>query len=251
MNTSQLLLPLRRIHEYSALYLGFTLLGIASLACAGLAHVLMHLLSERRGAQIGRRLINSGFHLYLNILRLMGAARFDLHELDTLRTTGPLILAANHPGLLDAPMVLSRLPNVVCVFKASLIDNPLWGATARLAGYIRNDRFIGSIQLAIDELNRGSQLLLFPEGSRTTSALLDPFRAGPAYVSHRSGVPIQTLFIEQDTRFLGKNLPLFKRPDMPMHFHIRLGQRFDPPADPRQFTEVLHNYFLHELQPSS
>lgn len=36
-------------------------------------------------------------------------------------------------------MIVSRLPNAVCVMKASLMDNLPFGAAACLARYIRND----------------------------------------------------------------------------------------------------------------
>jgi 1-acyl-sn-glycerol-3-phosphate acyltransferase len=181
-------------------------------------------------------------------LAVIGVGRFDLKALDALRDTGPLVIAPNHPGLLDALMVISRLPNVACVLKASLLDNILWGAGSRLAGYVRNDWFIGSINLAVSELHRGSQLLLFPEGTRTEQPpKLNDFRAGVAYVAHRAGAPIQTVFIEQDTQFLGKGWPLFKRPSMPMNFRVRLGQRFDSPTNPEAFTHTLQAYFAAEL----
>jgi 1-acyl-sn-glycerol-3-phosphate acyltransferase len=148
-------------------------------------------------------------------------------------------------------MVLSRLPNVTCIFKASLMRNPLWGAGARLAGYIRNDLFLGAVNLAVDELHHGSQLLLFPEGTRSDPMPLGAFQIGAAYVSYRSGIPIQTIIIEQDSLFLGKGWPWLKRPDMPMHFRIRLGQRFDPPTNPKAFTLTLHAYFRSEIAPLS
>lgn len=240
-------LPLRRLHEYLALPFGLGLLGAGCLLWTMAAFPLNLILPNLRGVWLGRRVATLGFRSYLFVLHAIGGARFDLRALDSLRCAGSLIIVANHPGLLDAPMVLSRLPNVVCLIKGSLINNPLWGAGARLAGYIRNDWFIGSVNLAVEELQRGSQLLLFPEGTRTGTVPVGEFRVGPAYVSHRSGVPIQTVIIEQDTDFLGKGYPLLRRPDMPMHFRIRLGQRFDSPADPRAFTQTLHAYFLSEL----
>ena len=249
---ARLPLPLRRLHGYIALHTGYALLGIGCLLWSAVALPLNLILPRRYGVWLGRWTATLGFRVYLFILHLIGLARFDLRALDALREAGPLIIAPNHPGLLDALMVLSRLPNVTCVFKSSLLDNPLWGAGARLAGYIRNDWFFGSVNMAVEELHKGSQLLLFPEGTRTEPAPLGEFQAGAAYVSYRSGVPIQTVIIEQDSRFLGKGWPLLKRPDMPMHFHLRLGQRFDPPTDPRTFTKVLRDYFLSELRaPSS
>jgi len=89
------------------------------------------------------------FRLYLGALDLIGACRFDLRELDTLRNEGPLIIAPNHPCLLDAVMVISRLPNTACIMKADIVDNIFLGAGARLAGYIRNDARLSMIRQAV------------------------------------------------------------------------------------------------------
>jgi len=240
-------------HLYSAVRLRFALLvlGAGCLLWTVLALPLGLVLPTRWGRWVGRWIATLGFRAYLWLLDSIGLARFDIAALDTLRSAGPLVLAVNHPGLLDALMVLSRLPNVTCIFKASLMRNPLWGAGARLAGYIRNDLFLGAVNLAVDELHQGSQLLLFPEGTRSEPMPLGEFQIGAAYVSYRSGVPIQTIIIEQDSHFLGKGWPWLKRPDMPMHFSIRLGQRFAPPTNPKEFTVTLRDYFLSEISPLS
>ncbi len=237
----------RHAREYCVLVLGYAILGIGCLIVSAVAFPCTLILRARAGAWLGRRLAMYAFRAYLWGLTVLGVARFDIRALDTLHHAGPLILAANHPGLLDALMVVSRLPNVVCVLKASLLRNVLWGNGARLARYIPNDWFIGSINLAVEELRAGAQLLLFPEGTRTESRPLDEFRAGVAYVSYRAGVPIQTVLIESDTDFLGKGYPFLKRTDMPIPLRVRLGRRFDPPADPRAFTATLRDYFLQEL----
>ena len=238
-------------HLYSAARLRFALivLGVGCLLWTLFALPLGVVLPQRIGVWMGRWMATLGFRAYIWLLGLIGLGRFDITALDALRGEGPLILAVNHPGLLDALMVLSRLPNVTCIFKASLMRNPLWGAGARLAGYIRNDLFLGAVNLAVVELHQGGQLLLFPEGTRSDPMPLGEFQMGAAYVSYRSGIPIQTIIIEQDSRFLGKGWPWLKRPDMPMHFRIRLGQRFDPPSNPKAFTLFLYDYFLTEIKP--
>lgn len=247
MNPSLLPRFLRHPYERFALLLGLGGLGAGCLLWAVFAFPLGKLLRGRRSVALGRGVAEYGFRFYLWCLHWIGVARFDLSELDALRSAGPLIIAPNHPGLLDALMVISRLPNVACVLKASLLDNPLWGAGARLAGYIRNDWFVGSINLAVQELRQGGQLLLFPEGTRTEAPpRLNPFRAGVAYVAHRASVPIQTVIIEQETRFLGKDWPMLRRPDMPMCFRVRLGRRFEAPTDPVAATRELEAYFAAE-----
>ncbi len=251
MNPSYLPRFLRHLYERFALLLGLGGLGIGCLIWTVFAFPLGFVLRGRRGVLIGRGVAEYGFRFYLWCLHWIGVARFDLGELDRLRDEGAMIIAPNHPGLLDALMVISRLPDVACVLKASLLDNPLWGAGSRLAGYIRNDWFVGSINLAVEELRSGGQLLLFPEGTRTEAPpQLNAFRAGVAYVAHRAGVPIQTVIIEADTAFLGKGWPILRRPDMPMHFRIRLGQRFEAPADPVAATRELEAYFAAQLQHS-
>ena len=240
---------LRHVSEALRLRFALLVLGAGCLLWTVLAMPLGVLLPSRWGKWLGRWVATLGFRAYLGLLSVVGLARFDITALDALRDAGPLILAVNHPGMLDALMVLSRLPNVTCIFKASLMRNPLWGAGARLAGYIRNDLFLGAANLAVDELHRGSQLLLFPEGTRSDPQPLGEFQIGAAYISYRSHIPIQTLIIEQDSRFLGKGWPWLKRPDMPMHFRIRLGQRFEPPLNPKAFTLSLRDYFLTEMTP--
>jgi 1-acyl-sn-glycerol-3-phosphate acyltransferase len=251
LDTIFLMLIFRHLYAAARLRFALVMLGAGCLLWTVLALPLGLVLPSGWGKWLGRWVATLGFRVYIWLLEVIGLGRFDLTALDALRGAGPLILAVNHPGMLDALMVLSRLPNVTCIFKASLMRNPLWGAGARLAGYIRNDLFLGVVNLAVDELHSGSQLLLFPEGTRSDPMPLGEFQIGAAYVSYRSGIPIQTLIIEQDSQFLGKGWPWLKRPDMPMHFRIRLGRRFDSPTNPKAFTVTLSDYFRSEITPLS
>jgi 1-acyl-sn-glycerol-3-phosphate acyltransferase len=158
-----------------------------------------------------------------------------------------LVIAPNHPSLLDAVMVLSRLSDVACVMKADLIDNPIYGASARLADYIRNDDFIGAATQAVETLKAGSQLLLFPEGTRTTRAPINRLKGGAPLVSKRSGAPIQTVLIETASPFLSKGWPLYRIPQMPICYRVRLGRRFTPGDNLRETIAELEAYFASEL----
>lgn len=44
------------------------------------------------------------------LLSLSGACRFDISGLDALRGEPPVIIAPNHPSLLDAVMVICACP---------------------------------------------------------------------------------------------------------------------------------------------
>lgn len=238
---------LRTAYGYLAIYSGLLVFGLMCLIWSAVAALLSHLLSEERGRVLGRWVTSYGFRCYLWLLAATGAFRFDLRALDALREAGPLIIAPNHPSLLDAVMVVSRLPNAVCMMKSDLINNPIYGASARLAGYIRNDDLIGWVTLAVEDLGTGSQLLLFPEGTRTTRAPINRLKAGAALISKRSGIPIQTVLIETPSPFLSKGWPLHRIPPLPVCYRVRLGRRFLPRDNLRETIAEMEAVFASEL----
>ena len=239
--------PLWIAYETVAMLVGLGTLALICLAWLPFALLLHPLLPRRLGQPLGRRAIAVGFRLYLRILELCCACRFDLKALDALRDQGPLIVAANHPSLLDAVMITSRLPNAVCVMKASLMDNILFGSAARLARYIRNDAALKMILDGRDALSQGAHLVIFPEGTRTTDFPLDPCMPTAGLIASRAKVPVQTLLIEFSTPYLGKAWPLFRRPELPLTCRIRLGRRFPPPTDIQALTAELDAYFRSEI----
>jgi len=240
---------LRAVYGFLVIYVGLLVFGLGCLVWSGAAALLRPVLSKDRGRVVGRRVTCYGFRLYLWALTLTGAFRFELRALDALRDAGPLIIAPNHPGLLDAVMVLSRLP-AACVMKADLIDNPIYGASARLSDYIRNDDFFGAVTQAVETLKGGSQLLLFPEGTRTTRAPLNHLKGGAALVSKRSGVPIQTVLIETTSPFLSKGWSLYRIPPLPVCYRVRLGRRFLPSENLGEAIAELEAYLASELTRS-
>lgn len=227
--------------------LGLGMLALLCLVWAPFALILSVLLPARLGRPFGRRVIMWSFRFYLRFLSIACFCRFDLDELDALRGDQPLILVANHPSLLDAVIVLSRFPNMVCMMKAALMHNLLFGAAARLAGYICNDIALDSILRSREELHGGAQLLLFPEGTRTTNFPVNACSGSVGLISGRTGVPIQVLLIEFSTPYLGKDWPLFRRPSLPLRVRVRVGRRFAPPKDVTGFTRELEQYFRCEL----
>lgn len=237
---------LRTAYAYFVLYYGLGLLGLICLGWTMLA-VPLYLLPRRWGKFVGRRAIMIGFRFYLWAIAATGVFRFDLSQLNRIRKMGPLIIAPNHPSLLDAVMLLSRLPDAVCVLKAELLDNIFLGAGARLARYIRNDSLLRIVAQAELSLREGSQLLIFPEGTRTTRFPVNAFKGAMAGIAKRAAVPVQTVFIETESPFLSKGWPLLRKPPMPMYYRVRLGRCFPPPADAYAFMEELERYFSAEL----
>jgi 1-acyl-sn-glycerol-3-phosphate acyltransferase len=235
------------LHESLRLYLGYLVLA---LFCAGISLLALPaglVLRRSSRKRLGRKLIGGAARAYLGFLSWMGACRFELTALDALRDAPPMVIAPNHPSLLDALVILSGVPGATCIMKADIVNSALFGAAARLAGYVRNTPLRSMVQCAVDDLHDGSHVLLFPEGTRTTSFPVSRFQGTTGLIAKSAGVPVQTVFIETDSGFLGKGWSLLWTPRMPMTCRVRLGKRFDPPFHTAQFVAELEQYFESEL----
>lgn len=226
-----------------ALHAMLLLLGMLSTAWNLVAMLLYPLLPRERGLRVGRAGISRGYGLFWTLARWSGLLRIDAAALDVLKDEPGLVVVANHPSMLDALILVARLPRSACIMKASLMRNPFLGAGARLARYIRNDSPRGMIRLAVNDLKRGGQLVIFPEGTRTTSAPVNPFRPGVTLIAKLAGAPIQTAFIDTDSPYLGKGWPIWKLPPLPIVFTVRLGERFAPQPDSDALLKALEDYF--------
>jgi 1-acyl-sn-glycerol-3-phosphate acyltransferase len=237
------------IYEYFALYSSLTLLGVICLTWSVFALPLYFVLPPRAGTAVGRFGIMAGFRIYSWSLMVTGTYRLDLRAIDTLRGGPPVILAPNHPALIDALLILTRHPNLVCVMKSQLMKNVFLGSGSRLARYVRNDSSRQMVKESVAHLQAGGVLLLFPEGTRTTRAPINrPLVASVGLIAKHAKVPVQTLLIETDSPFLSKGWPLFKRPTLPIVYRVRLGRRFEPPSDVTAFTEELDRYYRQALE---
>ena len=242
-----LLLPLNWLALQSLLLV----LGVMSLTWNLIALLLYPVLPRPAARRLGRAAIASVYRGFWCIAGWSGLLRMDASVLDGLAAERGLIVVANHPSLLDAVMLVARLPRSFCVMKASLIRNPLLGPGARLARYIRNDSAFGMVRRAVAELKDGGQLVIFPEGTRTTRAPINPFRPGITLIAKLANVPIQTAFIDTDSPYLAKGWPLWRLPPLPIAFSVRLGRRFDPAQDSAALLSEIEAYFAAGVRPPS
>lgn len=224
-------------------------LGLMSLGWNLCALVLHPLLPRAQGLRIGRAGIARGYRLFWTVARASGLLQMDASALRAFADVRGLVIVANHPSLLDALMLVAQLPRSACVMKASLARNPFLGPGARLARYIRNDSPRTMVRLAVDDLRAGGQLVMFPEGTRTTRAPLNPLHSGFALIAQRAGVPIQTVFIDTTSPYLGKGWPLWRLPPLPIEFSVRIGRRFEPRPDVKATVQEIERYLAAGVRP--
>jgi 1-acyl-sn-glycerol-3-phosphate acyltransferase len=240
---TRLLALLKLPYEYFVFYCGLALFGLLTLTLSLVSALLYPLLPRRTGEALGQAGIQTIFRIFLLALRASRLVKCDLRELDALRDQRSLVIAPNHPSLLDVVFVAARLSHVTCIMKAEIWDNIFLGASTRLAGYIRNDSPGRMIREAANKVREGSQLLIFPEGTRTRQLTVNDFKGGFALIAKTAGVPVQTVFIEANSAFLSKGWPLCKKPCFPLEYRVRLGERFEVKGDVKTFVAELEDYY--------
>ena len=238
---------LRSLYEYVILFGSLFLFGAAGLTYTLVGAVLYPLLPRRIGVRLGRLIMTGIFRPYIALIQASGLVKCDLSALDVLSNGEAIIIAPNHPSVIDVVLIGSRLTNIVCIMKADIQDNILFGGGARLAGYIRNDSTGNMVRRSVAELKDGSQLLIFPEGTRTIVQPVNKFKSAFALIARKSGVPVQTVFIESNTPFLGKGWSLLKKPKFPLVYKVTLGERFDVTGDTKKFVDDLEQYYRKQL----
>lgn len=105
--------------------------------------------------------------------------------------TGPVILAANHLGVADGPLMIGCCPRGTHILvKVEIFRSPI-GWLFRATGQISVDRRNGrpALATALAVLRRGGVVGIFPEGNRGRGDASNN-RAGAAWLAVSSGAPV-------------------------------------------------------------
>ena len=159
------------------------------------------------------------------------------------------IICANHPSILDAICFFWKIQGLGCVVGMRPWANPLLSFPARNAEFVPRDPALRMLKECRQRLQRGENILLFPEGTRTTRGALNPFHDGPALLSVKARAPIRTVFIETNSLFLGKGYSFFKPTTEPIVFRFSVGEVFQPAAgeSAHDLSRRLDGYYRDRL----
>ena len=159
--------------------------------------------------------------------------------IENVPTEGPVIIAANHQSFLDdflLPLVLPR--RVTILAKADYFDKWYTSWFFKLAGCVPVRREGGSasraaLQAAIDSLNRGKLVALFPEGTRSPDGRLYRGKTGVARIALEAQAPVVPVAIMGTYELM----PYDKKAPKPGRVEIRFGKpltferHYPTPAD--------------------
>lgn len=135
-----------------------------------------------------------GLRLMRTIVRPLFDLRWDIHERGQGKVpeTGPVILASNHVGWLDGPLLFVKVPRPT---HALVKEEEFVGGLGRLLRFVgqikvsrtRNDT--GALRRATQALAAGQAVLIYPEGTRGGGEF-EAFKGGVSWLALVSGAPI-------------------------------------------------------------
>ncbi len=160
---------------------------------------------------------------------------------DRVPLEGSVLIASNHKSYLDPLLVGACIPREIRYFaKKELFHVPLVASWVREYGAIPVDRGgfdRRGIAVALDLLERGQGLLVFPEGTRIRRPGLAEPREGIGLLALRTGapvVPVHVAFSWEPRRTFLRRIPIRIRYGVPLRF-----ARLKPGAEARaRYPEV-------------
>jgi 1-acyl-sn-glycerol-3-phosphate acyltransferase len=129
-----------------------------------------------------------------NALLAIAGIRVEYRGLDRI-PPGALLVAAKHQSVWETFAILTVVDDPAYIFKRELMWIPLFGWYLWKSGMVPVDRrarggaMPGMIARAREELARGRQIVIFPEGTRTSPGAPPAYRGGIANLYAATNVP--------------------------------------------------------------
>ncbi len=154
-----------------------------------------------------------------------------VHHVDRVPVGETFILMSNHKSLYDVPLLIESFPRTLrMVTKTELFRVPIWGPAMREAGFIEIDRKDSArakeaLEVAKARLHDGINVWIAPEGTRSRTGELGPFKSGGFRLAMATGVRIVPIAIRGTDKILRADGVLVNRG---ASVEIEFGAPIDP-----------------------
>jgi len=170
--------------------------------------------------------------------RLLEQAKIELSArgLENMPQGESFVIMSNHQSLYDIPAIYQALKcRIRMVAKTELFRVPVWATAMRASGFIEVDRqnrqrAIESLARAKEAIKAGTSIWIAPEGTRSRSGRLGPFKKGGFHLALDTGARILPVSIDGSREVL-----------VARTWNVRPGAQVvvtvSPPVDPAEFGE--------------
>ena len=140
----------------------------------------------------------------------MSRVKVEVEGVERLAPKQTYIFTPNHQSLIEVPLWVAYLPrNVAYLGKKEVFKYPIFAQGIRLVGVVPVDRSnspaaVESAKLATENLRRGKSYVVYPEGTRSKTGGLLPFKKGAFMMAIDAGVPVVPITISGATKIMPK-----------------------------------------------
>jgi 1-acyl-sn-glycerol-3-phosphate acyltransferase len=130
-----------------------------------------------------------------DIVRRAGV-RLEVRGAEHAAGDDPLVVMSNHQSFYDIPVLYQAVPGRLrMVAKAELFDVPVFAGAMRAAGFVRverqnRERAVESLKAATRLFADGTRVWIAPEGTRSPTGELGPFKSGGFRMAIDTRTPI-------------------------------------------------------------
>ena len=135
-------------------------------------------------------------HLGVGMALGLAGIRYRVHHRERIPRDRAVVFCSNHESNVDPPVLFQALhKRLHILFKAELQKLPVLGTVMLAGGFVpverdRREASMVSIDRAAESIRAGNSFLIFPEGTRSRSAELLPFKKGGFIMAIKSQAPI-------------------------------------------------------------
>ena len=165
--------------------------------------------------RLRRRFIYGVFQWYVFFLSrvylpFLGVYRLrEISGLDRALSAGPAVYVVNHRSRMDGPLMLATVPDAAVIIKAAYGRNILYSGFVKHLDFVSVEPgSLSSLAAAVKRaqalLAAGRNMIVFPEGTRSVTGRLLPFRDIAFRLARAAGVPVVPVVLHSDLPFMAK-----------------------------------------------